>query len=53
MNLSQTLHTAIVDRELIIIESYYDIILAKIDITYLLMQKLDLQTQRANTRFKR
>ena len=36
MNLSQTLYTAIVDRELIITESYYDIFVAEIDITYLL-----------------
>ena len=35
INLSLTLHTTIVDRELIIIESYYDIFLAEIDITYL------------------
>jgi len=35
MNLSQTLYIAIVDRELIITESYYDIFVAVIDITYL------------------
>jgi len=35
MNLSQTLYTAIVDRELIITESYYDIFVAEVDITYL------------------
>ena len=34
MNLSQTLYKAIVDRELIITESYYDIFVAEIDITY-------------------